>query len=331
MAQDNGIKYGPIENWGQVPEGWHVIDVPAIAMDSRDRVYLFSRGEHPVLVFDREGNFLTSWGEGVFTRPHGMFIGPDDSIYCVDDGDHTMRKCSPDGKVLMTIGIPGRPSDTGFVRGDFWSVKRGGPPFHRPTSVALSSEGDIYITDGYGNCRVHKFSPNGDLLFSWGEPGSGKGQFYLVHGVCVDREGKVYVGDRLNCRVQIFSSQGEFIDQWPDVYQPNDLYLDQADHIFIAEIGYSSHLPSGRARVGGPPPALKESYARVTVRNLKGEVLASVTGPDPSSPCGFVAPHGVRTDSRGDLYVGEVSATHLRNEGTDPKEYRPLKKFARLS
>lgn len=312
------------ENWAKVPEGWDLMEIPGIAVDSQDHIFAFTRSERPLVAFDRAGNFLTTWGQDIFTRAHGIFIGQDGLLYCVDEGDHTMRKCTPEGKVLMTLGTPGQPSDTGCLPRDYLSVKRPGPPFNRPTSVALSPEGDIYVTDGYCNCRVHKFSPDGRLLMSWGEPGVGPGQFHLVHGVCVDPDGIVYVGDRMNSRVQVFSPTGEFITQWNDTYQPNDLYLDGEGHLFIAEIGYRADLP-----MTGPLPAPEDSYSRVTIRNLKGEILASVTNSDPKAPGGFLSAHGVRVDSHGDLYVSEVSATRAKNQGKNRHDFHIIQKFRR--
>ncbi|MHB9090598.1 MAG: peptidyl-alpha-hydroxyglycine alpha-amidating lyase family protein, partial [Chloroflexota bacterium] len=270
-------------------------------------------------------NFLKSWGEGLFARAHGLFIGPDDSVYCVDDGDHTVRKCTPDGKVLMTLGTPGVPTDTGYVPNDFLSVKFGGAPFHRPTNLALAADGAMYVADGYGNSRVHKFSPAGELLFSWGEPGSGPGQFRLVHGIVVGKDGTVYVGDRMNSRVQVFSPSGKFITQWNDVYQPDDLWIDASGHMFVAELGYNAELP-----MSGPVPAPGHGYPRVSIRDLAGKVVASIANPDPRAPGGFLATHGVRLDSHGDLYVGEVSATNAKRKGLDRKEFHVIQKFARV-
>ncbi len=317
--------YEPIEGWAKIPKGWDLVEIPAIALDSQDRLYALSRSEHPVVVFDREGNFLGSWGEGDFARPHGIFIGPDDSVYCVDDFAHSVRRFTPEGQLLASIGPSGQPSETGYAPEDFLSVKQGGPPYNLPTNVALSAEGEIYVTDGYGNARVHKFSPEGEFLLSWGEPGTGPGQFHLVHGICVAPDGTVYVGDRMNSRVQLFSPSGEFITQWNDVYQPNDLHLDKEGHLFVAEIGYRADLP-----MPGPTPVPEGSYSRVTVRNLKGEILSKVTNSDAGAPGGFLSAHGVRTDSRGDLYVSEVSATRARNQGKKRHEFNILQKFRRM-
>jgi DNA-binding beta-propeller fold protein YncE len=168
------------------------------------------------MVFDREGNLLTSWGEGLFKRAHGSRIGRDGSVYCTDDSNHTVFKFTPEGKLLLMLGNKDHPSDTGYVQqGGLYeslaTIKRGGPPFNRPTGVALSSSGEIYVSDGYGNSRVHKFTPAGTLLFSWGEPGIAPGQFRLPHSVWVDKQERVWVCDRENNRIQIFDARGEFL------------------------------------------------------------------------------------------------------------------------
>src|SRR2546430_3775097 len=191
--------YRVVADWAKLPTGWSFKDVAAVATDSQDRVYVFNRGEHPMIGFDRDGNMLNSWGEGLFHRAHGLHVGPDETLYCTDDGDHTVRKCTTDGKVLLEIGIPGRPS--AFMSGE---------PFNRCTHTALSPDLDIYVSDGYANARVHKFAPNGKLLFSWGECGAGPGEFNIPHNIVSDSDGWVYVADRENHRVQIFDGNGRY-------------------------------------------------------------------------------------------------------------------------
>ena len=124
------------ENWAKVPEEITLGDCAAVGVDRQNRVYAFNRGEHPVAVFDAEGNLLRTWGEGVFHRPHGVHMGPDDTIYLTDDGDPTVRKCTLNGKVLMTLGVPREPKR--YISGE---------PFHRCTHAALSPRGDLYVSD----------------------------------------------------------------------------------------------------------------------------------------------------------------------------------------
>src|SRR5262249_51980618 len=203
--------YEADDHWAKLPPGWGWSEVVAVAADSQDRVFVFNRGDHPVMIFGRDGTFLSSWGEGLFARPHGLFIGPDDAVYCTDDFGHTVRKFTPTGELLLTLGTSGKPSDTGATGMDYRTVLRAGPPFHHPTNLALSPSGDMYVSDGYGNARVHKFAPDGRLLLSWGEPGGGPGQFHLPHGIAVDGQGTVYVADRENSRVQLFTPDGKFL------------------------------------------------------------------------------------------------------------------------
>jgi DNA-binding beta-propeller fold protein YncE len=317
--------YEVVRAWDKIPSGWDLVEVPGLAIDSNDRIFAFTRGEPSVVVFAPDGRVLDSWGAGKFRRPHAACIGPDDCLYCVDDFGHAVRKYTGDGTLLATIGPVGAPSATGYVPDDFLSVKRGGPPYNLPTSVALSADGEIFVTDGYGNSRVHVFSADGVQRRSWGEPGSEPGQFRLPHGIAVDRRGLVYVGDRMNSRIQVFTSTGEFLAQWTDVYQPNDIYIDADDRMFVAEIGYRPDLP-----MPGPVPHPGDGFSRVTVRDLEGSILSRITCPDAGAPGGFLSAHAARTDSRGDLYVGEVSATRARNQGKDRHVFNILQKFRRI-
>ena len=205
------------EGWGQLPAGYSFKEVAAVGCDADDNVYAFNRGEHPMIVFDRDGNFIKSWGEGVFPRAHGITMSPDGTMFCTDDGDHTVRKCTLDGEVLLTLGTSGHPAT--FMSGD---------PFNRCTHVAIDPRtGDFFVSDGYGNARIHKYSPDGRLQFSWGESGNGPGQFNIAHNIGTSSDGRVYLADRENHRVQVFNSDGHFLDQWVNMARPCGLYIDQ--------------------------------------------------------------------------------------------------------
>ena len=261
-----------------------------------------------MIIFDREGNILKKWGEGLFNRAHGSCIGPDGSIYCTDDRNHVVFKFSSDGELLMTLGTKGEHTDTGYVRTfDFWEslgrITKGAPPFNRPTGVALSAKGEIYVADGYGNAMIHKFTPDGELMFSWGGPGGRPGEFRLPHTIRVDKQERVWVTDRENHRVQIFDAQGKFLDQWTDFIRPTDVWIDDDGTVYASEMGM-----------------------RVSIWNSKGEMITGWgnAGLDKESAL-FLAPHAVAVDSRGDLYVGEVSNTYA---GVD-KGPKTLQKFIR--
>lgn len=217
-------RYEVTRNWAQLPEGWSFGTISAVAADSKDRVYVFTRGEHPVIVFDPDGNFLSSWGEGAILDAHGIFISPDDHVYLVDRDGHQVLKYTTEGQLVMTLGTRGQPSLEA--------------PFNHPAGAAVAPTGEIYVCDGYANSRVHKFSSDGKHMLSWGSPGSGPGQFYVPHGIWVDHSGRVYVADRENNRLQIFSSEGEFIAQWADLYRPTDIYMDKEQAVYVTD-----HIP----------------------------------------------------------------------------------------
>ena len=303
-------RYELVEGWGKYPEGWEYIDVAGISVDGQDRVYVLNRGAHPIMVFDRNGTFVDSWGEDSFGRAHGSCTGPDGSIYCTDDIDHTVSKLTPEGKLLMMLGEKGAPSNSGYVKkADLFdslaTIQHGAPPFNRPTGVSLSSTGDIFITDGYGNARVHKFSPDGNLLLSWGEPGTAIGQFVLPHNLWVDRMDRVWVVDRENRRIQIFDAQGNFLTQWTNLGRPTDVIIDDDDIVYVSELEQT-----------------------VSIFTMDGKLLTRWGSPGETSPDAlFNSPHALAIDSHGDIYVGEVSFTH----GKLNKGPKTIQKFARIT
>jgi DNA-binding beta-propeller fold protein YncE len=277
-----------------------------------------------VIVYDQRGRFLRSWGEGEFTyRTHGISIGPDDTVYCTDDGNHTVRRFTPDGKLLMTLGTMNRPSDTGYDGKSTLTVSRPGGPFNRPTNLAVGPRGDLYVSDGYGNCRVHRFSPTGELRQSWGTPGQGPGEFYLPHGIAVDADGRVFVCDRENDRIQIFSPDGEYLAEWTDTQRPTHLVFDRAGRAFVSELWWHPGQTSGRHG-----PIAQARPGRVSVFDRDGRLLARWGGPDACAAGSFAAPHGIAVDSRGDVYVSEVTWTFAESRGHVPPGCHTFQKFA---
>ena len=311
---EGSYRYEVAEGWGELPDGWSFRECAAVGCDSSDNVYVFNRGEHPVIVFDADGNFLRSWGEGLYPRAHGITMSPDDTIFLTDDGDHTVRKCQLDGTVLFTLGVPGKPAP--FMSGD---------PFNRCTHVAIDPQtSEFYVSDGYGNARVHKYSPDGQLLFSWGESGTGEGQFNIAHNVSTDKDGWVYVADRENQRIQVFDKNGKFETQWKNMARPCGLYIDRNgdQKVYVGELGVAIG-PNSQAYGLGP---------RVAIHDVEGNVLARLgDAPESEEPGHFIAPHGVCINSRGDIFVGEVSWTHTGSNLNPPREIRSLQKLTKLA
>lgn len=304
------------DSWAKLPDGWTLGDVAAVGVDKSDRVYVFNRGEHPMMVFDRDGNFLKSWGEGVFSHAHGVSMGPDDTIYCTDDFDHTVRKCTLDGKVLLTIGTPNKPQP--FM---------GGKPFNRCTHTALSPQGEIYVTDGYSNACVHKYTPDGKHIMSWGKSGVGPGEFNLPHNICCDADGIVYVADRENSRIQVFDENGKFIREMRGIHRPNGLYMPpgKCPICYVGEVGPYYAFNRGAPNLG----------PRISILDNEGKVLARL-GTDPSAgnkPGKFLSPHSLALDSHRDIYVGEVAVTAWPSLFPDkpmPERLRSLQKFVKV-
>lgn len=303
--------FEPVENWEKLPAGWTLIDVVGVTVDPSDNVYVFHRGEHPVIVFDRDGNVLRTFGEGCFSkRPHGINIGPDDSVYCVDDELHTIQKFTLDGKLLMTLGSPRQPAPK-------WQ----GKPFNRPTHVAVSRRtGHLYVSDGYGNSKIHKFTPDGRHVLSWGDTGIDPGQFIRPHNVVVDRDDFVYVADREAHRIQVFDSDGKLVTIWQNIYRPDGICLDAEGNFFIAELTAFEGLDDA--------PGLGH---RVSIYNLQGKMLTRIGAPEEGEGLDqFIAPHGCAVDSRGDLYVGDVAFGVRGRFMNPPRHLKCFRKFRRV-
>jgi DNA-binding beta-propeller fold protein YncE len=319
--------YHPCPGWGRLPEGWTFIEVAGVAVDSRDRVFVFNRGELPVIIFDRDGRFLSSWGEGRFVRPHGITIAPDDTLYCTDDLDHTVKHFTPEGKLLRTLGTSGQPSDTGATSIDFRTIRHAGPPFHFPTNLAIASDGSLYVSDGYGNARVHKFDPDGRHLLSWGAPGAGPGEFRVPHGIAIGPADTVVVADRENSRLQFFDPDGRFLEQWTDLARPSQVVVDDEGTLYVAELGYRAGMWPGTS-----PPTPDATGGRLSIFEPDGQLLERWGGGlDPCAPGDFFAPHDLCLDSQGDLYVGEVTWSAGANRGAVSPECHALQKFTRVN
>ena len=297
MLGSGDYRYQHIEGWAKVPDYFDLAEVVAVDTDSSDRVFVFCRGHHPLLIFDPDGNFISCWGEGQFIQPHRVFIAPDDSVFLVDNQRHSVEQYTPGGELLLELpkqypwgkrgwGIP-------FIRRE---------PFNQPTGFGLGPRGEMFVSDWYANFFVHKFSPDGDLLKTWGDPGSDPGQFACPHNLGVDRHGTVYVCDRENDRVQVFSNDGDFITMWDDnTSRPSDVWMDwKNDIVYLAE---------GRGKTGHP---------RVSVRDLDGRILSEFSDTHDGVKTGLGGAHGVGSDSQGNIYAAE------RGPGT-------IQKFARVT
>ena len=289
-------RFRAVEGWGLGPLGREFGGViTGVAVDSNDHVYLTRRSPPSVLVYDREGRFLTTLGEDLLSNPHGVHVSREGALFVTDTADHSVRKFSPDGDVLLELGTPGWPG-------------RKGMPFNRPTKAVTTGSGEILVSDGYGQNRVHRFSADGALLNSWGSEGTGDGQFTLPHSVALDRLGRVLVVDRSSHRIQIFDAEGTFLKvwsgtQWGGYLWPNDLHVDRAGTLYLAEADHRVSIWTDLEEPDRPPVPSPKGDWKLLAR--WGDM-----GPEPGqfAQC----PHSVCVDSRGDLYVSEVPFVNSR-------------------
>lgn len=266
--------YELVRDFCKLPAGQTFGLVSRVAADAQDRIYVFQRKDPPVVLFDCDGRYLGAWGAGEVTDPHGLKI-VGDTVYTTDRSDSVAKSFTLEGKPLMELGSRGVHSDTGAVTN--WLAERAAGPFNHPTEMIRHPNGDIYVTDGYRNARVHRFTGDGRLVASWGSPGSGEGQFHLPHSIAYDDAGKLYVADRSNKRIQIFTPEGQFLGQWTGMGGPNDISRGRDGNFYIAE-----------QEDDGKP-------ACVAVRDGEGNLLARMESRHV---------HGIGVDSHGDIYAG---------------------------
>ena len=284
------------KDWAKFPEGMSFGWPASVATDSEDRVYVFQRDKQPpVLVFDRDGTYLTGWGIDAMAGPHHIYIA-DDIAYLVDREDCVVLRYTLDGKPLQVIGDRGQASDTG-IGPDFDNENDLPPnaagPFNFPTKMVPAPNGDIYVSDGYQNSRVHRFSADGQLKHSWGQPGkSGPYDLHLPHSVLVTDNGQVYVCDRENHRIQVYDSEGSHLASWDNVRRPMDIAVDSDGSFYVAEV-YVEQDRLGRLDL------LPEGEHRVSVLDENGALL-----------CRWDAAlaHGIWVDGQGDIYLALPNA-----------------------
>lgn len=316
------LSFELVSDWERVPDGWHHFDVPAVCTDRAGNVYTYWRGDHAVVVYDREGHCIDTWSEPPFdVKAHGLSMSRQEQLYLVDEGTHSVGRFTPDGKFLTQIGPSGTASDSGYDGVNYRTVAHGAPPYYRPTCASVAPSGEVYVSDGYGNARVHRFTAEGELIHSWGEPGRELEQFHVPHAVWVHTDGRVFVADRENER-QIFTPDGQLESYWIDVQRPQGIFIDADDTVYIAEGVWPAGWESQRrGYVHTPEPG------RISLYDLQGNVRARWSNPDPSKAGYMLSPHGIWVDDEGSIYVSANVGTMGEVIGISTAE--ALLKFAR--
>lgn len=269
------LPYSPVPDFFALPPGANFGECAGVAVNSKGHVFVFHRGERPLMEFDANGKFIRSVDDGLFTTPHGLRVDAQDNLWTTDVGSHVVLKLNAEGRVLLVLGRKGAAGEE--IAGVGVTL------FNKPSDVAFDRAENIYVSDGYGNSRVVKFDKNGKFLTTWGAKGTGPGQFDLPHAIVVDGRGRVIVADRQNSRIQVFDTNGNYQTEWKHLGQPWGLALARDGNLFVAD---------GQAN-------------RVVKADLSGNILGRFGGPG-KAPGEFLYAHAVAVGPQDELYVGEI-------------------------
>jgi sugar lactone lactonase YvrE len=274
------IRFGE-EPEDTMPDGWKFGRVSSVASDSDGNVYVFQRGKKadPLIVFSHEGKYLRSWGKGMFGNPHAIRVDSANNVWITDNGDHQVMKFTREGKLMMTLGIKGKSGADDKT-------------FFKPTDIAFARNGDFYVSDGYGNSRVVKFSKEGKYLMAWGKRGNGPGEFRLPHSIAVDSKGLVYVSDRENNRIQIFDANGKFLKEWTHLGAAQNIFITPDDQLWMITHRDWTEILTYDTLAG-----------RIMHVDLaSGRILGAMESPG----------HWIDVNKNGDIYIGSLTGNVFR-------------------
>lgn len=283
--------------WPQRPLDKPFGQTPGIAVDGRDQVWVFTRANPTVHLYDAAGKFQRAWGEEVFGPAfqklvaHHIKLDQQGQVWLADVGNHVIWQVSPTGKVLKTLGTPGEPGcDETHL--------------NKPTDMAITPQGDVFVSDGYGNARVVHFDAQGKFVKAWGKLGSAPGEFSLVHAIVVDSQGRLYVADRNNVRIQVFDQGGRFLDQWTNLIVPWGLWMMPKDEIWVCGCSPMAWRETDDCLSCPPKDQIFMKFA-ATGRVLQlWTTPKGVDGAEQPGDLNWV--HGVAVDSQGNIYAGDI-------------------------
>jgi sugar lactone lactonase YvrE len=277
------LPYKVDANWPQLPKGFNFGEATGVDLDQQGNVWVLNRGHWPVMQFDRSGKLLQSWTTDTLrlTSSHGLRVGPDGNIWTVDVDGHILIKLTPEGRILMILGQ--RQTVAGNNDAE--------DAFNRPTNLAFRANGNLYISDGYVNGRVVEYTPDGNYVRHWGRRGDGDGEFNLVHDVTVDLQGRVYVADRTNERVQVFDADGKFLAKWTGIGSPWGLcFVAKENAIYMCD----------------------GAYCRIIKLSLEGEVLGVLSSYG-RAPGKVDYVHAIAVDPRDlSIYTTEIKSWRVQ-------------------
>jgi len=272
------LDYAFVADAIKLPEGSKMGAAAAVAFDARGHIYVLSRGAQAFFEFDENGGFIRAFGDGMFTRSHGLKIDRDGNLWATDVGAHTVVKLNPAGQVLLTIGTKGQAGE--------WNEAAGSRLLNQPNDIAIAANGDVFVAQGHtpgpkGDARVLKFDKDGKFIKSWGGKGKDPGQFDVAHGIVIDSKGLLWVMDRENQRVQVFDQNGTFVREQKYKGLPCSVVFGRDDAFMVN--GFAGQL------------------LRL---DLAGKVLAA-TGKPGTAPGEFGEAHFIALSPRNDVYIAD--------------------------
>jgi pimeloyl-ACP methyl ester carboxylesterase len=277
--------------WPRRPQNVSWGPMSGVAVDAQDNVWVLSRTDPPVQIYRPEGTFLRAWGEGLLDTPHQLKLDRQGNVWLADSGNHVVLQCTPQGKVIRTLGTRREPG----------CDER---HFNRPADMVVTPEGDVFVADGYGNARVVHFDRNGTFVKSWGKLGTEPGDFSLPHAIALDSRGRLYVADRNNVRIQVFDQNGNFLDQWPNIVVPCAFWMTRDDELWVC--GSSPMTWRADDKVLGYPP-VDQLFMRFNSSGKLLQLWAAPKGEDGKERPGDLNwAHGMALDSKGNIYAVDI-------------------------
>lgn len=276
--------------WPQKPAAVKWAEVPGLAADAKGRIWMINRGEIPVQIYGPDGAFLGGWGQGRFKAIHQIRFDHQGDVWISDTGQHTVRKFTPAGELLLTLGTPDKSGEDERH-------------FNKPTDMAIAPSGDVFVSDGYGNSRVVHFDRRGRFVKSWGKMGIAPGEFNLPHSIVMDSAGRLYVAERNNARIQVFDQTGKPLGCFPQIMVPWTLFITPEDHVFACG---SSPMRWDSSSLRGTPPK-DQLVVRFDTQGRVQELWTfplGLAGKEQAGELNWL--HGVAVDSRGNLYLGDI-------------------------
>jgi DNA-binding beta-propeller fold protein YncE len=272
------LGYVVVPNPITLPAGTTMGASASVTFDAKGHLLVLTRGAQPFFEFDENGKFIRAFGDGLFTRAHGVRLDTDGNIWATDVGAHVVYKLNPQGQVLLTLGTKGEAGE--------WNEAAGSRKLNQPNDVAIARNGDLFVVQGHtpgprGDARVLKFDKTGKFIKSWGGKGKGPGQFEVAHGIAIDATGLLWVADRENQRIQIFDADGTFVRE--------NKYA-----------GLPCSLDIGRQNI-----YMVNGFAgQILQLDLNGKVLAA-TGKAGTGPGEFGEAHFIAVSPKGEIYVAD--------------------------